>query len=69
MPTIGRRWATPTLALQEGRSRAILCRNTPRLRKGLSQWTKARRMGGPLGLGRAAAYVAYCAALDALRPI
>lgn len=54
-------------ALLEGRARAVLCRNTPRLRKGLSQWTKARRMGGPLV--RAAAYVAYCAALDALRPL
>ena len=56
-------------ALLEGRSRAVLCRNTPRLRKGLSQWTKARRTGGPLGLGRAAAYVAYCAALDTVRPL
>jgi len=56
-------------ALLAGRSRAVLCRNTPRLRKGLSQWTKALRAGRPLGLGRAAAYVAYCAVLDTLRPL
>ena len=50
-------------ALASGRSRAVLKRNTPRLRKGLSQWTKARR------LGTAALYVCYCGALDILRPL
>lgn len=54
-------------ALAQGRSRAILVRNTPHLRKGLSQWTKALRRGGILRLGKAAAYVCYCAALDLFR--
>lgn len=54
-------------ALAQGRSRAVLVRNTSHLRKGLSQWTKARRQGGVYRFGRAAAYVAYCAALDLLR--
>lgn len=55
-------------ALASGRSRAILKRNTPRLRKGLSQWTKARRQGHISGLLRTAAYVCYCAGLDLLKP-
>ncbi len=53
-------------ALAAGRSTAVLCRNTSRLRKGLSQWTKARRRGGLGRLGKAAAYVVYCAGLDVL---
>lgn len=53
-------------ALAAGRSTAVLRRNTPRLRKGLSQWTKARRRGG--GLVRAAAYLVYCLGLDILHP-
>lgn len=56
-------------ALASGRSRAVLARNTPRLRKGLSQWTKARRLGGAKRLGTAALYLCGCAALDVLRPI
>ena len=55
------------LALAQGRSRALLTRNTSHLRKGLSQWTKARRQGGALRLGKAAAYVCYCAGLDLFR--
>lgn len=55
-------------ALSEGRSRAVLRRNTSHFRKGLSQWTKARRGGSALRLGKAALYVGYCAALDVLRP-
>lgn len=51
-------------ALLAGESRAVLEKNTPRLRKGLSQWTKARRQGGIHRLARAAAYVCYCGALD-----
>ena len=54
-------------ALAAGRCRAVLAKNTPRLRKGLSQWTKARRAGK--GLMKAAAYVCWCALLDALRPL
>ena len=51
-------------ALAAGRSRAVLERNTAHVRKGLSQWTKALRRGGVLRLGRAAAYVCWCAWLD-----
>jgi len=54
-------------ALAQGQSRAVLVRSTPHLRKGLSQWTKARRRGGILRAGKAAAYVCYCAALDLFR--
>ncbi len=43
--------------------RAVLYRNTPHVRKGLSQWTKARRTGLSR-LPKAALYLAYCAALD-----
>ena len=56
-------------ALAAGRSRAVLRRNTPHFRKGLSQWTKARRGGGLPRLGKAALYLGYCAALDVLRPV
>lgn len=63
--------AVPALreALAAGRSRAVLRRNTSHLRKGLSQWTKARRGGGLPRLGKAALYLGYCAALDVLRPV
>lgn len=53
-------------ALAAGRSEAVLRRNTSRVRKGLSQWTKARRKGGFTRLGKAAAYMVYCAGLDVL---
>lgn len=56
-------------ALAGGRCAAVLAKNTPRLRKGLSQWTKARRTGGIRRQVTAALYVCYCAALDALRPL
>lgn len=46
---------------------AVLCRDTPHFRKGLSQWTKARR-AGLARLPKAALYVAYCAALDICKP-
>ena len=51
-------------ALAAGRSQAVLERNTAHVRKGLSQWTKALRRGGVLRLGKAAAYVCWCAWLD-----
>ena len=54
-------------ALAAGRCRAQLRKNTPHLRKGLSQWTKARRQGGAHRLCRAAAYMGYCALLDLFR--
>ena len=56
-------------ALAQGRCRAVLSRNTPHFRKGLSQWTKARRSHKLPRLAKAAAYLAYCAALDAVRPL
>lgn len=63
--------AVPALreALAAGRSRAVLRRNTSHLRKGLSQWTKARRGGSLPRLGKAVLYLGYCAALDVLRPV
>ncbi len=51
-------------ALAAGRSRAVKRRDTPRLRKGLSQWTKALRAGGVRRVAVAAAYVVYCGVLD-----
>lgn len=42
---------------------AVLHRSTSHFRKGLSQWTKARRTS-PARLPRAALYLAWCAALD-----
>ena len=56
-------------ALAQGRCRAVLSRNTPHFRKGLSQWTKARRSHKLPRLAKAAASLAYCAALDAVRPL
>lgn len=54
-------------ALAAGRSRAVLRRNTSHLRKGLSQWTKARRGESLPRLGKAAAYMGYCLLLDICR--
>lgn len=54
-------------ALASGRSRGVLRRNTSHYRKGLSQWTKARRVGGIPRLGRAAVYMGYCVVLDICR--
>ena len=47
--------------------RAVLCRDTPHFRKGLSQWTKARRTGWTR-LPKAALYLGWCAALDICNP-
>lgn len=57
----------PALRQAVAGGRAVLYRNTPRFRKGLSQWTKARRSGWK-GLPRAALYLAWCAALDICDP-
>lgn len=54
-------------ALLAGEGQPVLHRSTPHLRKGLSQWTKARRRGGVKPLPRAAAYVCYCLLLDLFR--
>ena len=54
-------------ALASGRCRAVLGKNTSRLRKGLSQWTKARRGESLPRLGKAAAYMGYCLLLDICR--
>ena len=50
-----------------GGGEAVLRRNTPHFRKGLSQWTKARRSGWRR-LPKAALYLAWCAALDICNP-
>ena len=54
-------------ALAAGRSRGILIKNTAHFRKGLSQWTKARRGESLPRLGKAAAYMGYCLLLDICR--
>lgn len=54
-------------AILSGHCTPILVRNTPHLRKGLSQFTQARRQGGLKRLAVACAYTAYCAGLDILR--
>lgn len=51
-----------------GRCQAMLVRNTPHFRKGLSQLAKARRAGGPAKLAKGLVYLGYTAALDVLRP-
>lgn len=53
-------------ALAAGRSRAVLRQNTPYLRKGLSQWTKARRAGGIKNLARGTIYLCWCWLKDQL---
>ena len=50
-------------ALASGQTAAVLYRDTPHIRKGLSQWTKARR-SGVIKLPKAAAYLAWCAVQD-----
>ncbi|MDE7244527.1 MAG: CehA/McbA family metallohydrolase [Oscillospiraceae bacterium] len=53
-------------ALASGETAAVLHRDTPHIRKGLSQWTKARRTG-IRKLPKAAAYLAWCAVQDLCR--
>lgn len=45
----------------------VLVRNTPHLRKGLSQFARRRRKGGLKNLAVGAAYVVWCAGKDILR--
>ena len=54
-------------ALLSGRCTPVLVRSTPHLRKGLSQFAQARRLGGLKRLAVGCAYLAYCAGLDILR--
>lgn len=54
-------------AVLAGRCTPVLVRNTPHLRKGLSQFAQARRRGGLKNWAVGCAYVAYCAGLDILR--
>lgn len=65
---------SPALALADlkeavlaGRCFPVLARNTPRLRKGLSQFAQARRRGGLKRLAAGGAYLVYCAGLDLLQ--
>ena len=57
----------PALRQAAADGRAVLYRDTPHFRKGLSQWTKARRSGWRR-LPKAALYLAWCAALDICNP-
>lgn len=50
-------------AVVSGSAAAVLQRDTPHIRKGLSQWTKARR-SGLAKLPKAAVYLAWCAVQD-----
>lgn len=54
-------------AIRAGNCAPVLVRNTPRLRKGLSQFAQRRRRGGLKNWAVGCAYVVYCAGLDALR--
>ena len=53
-------------AVLSGASAAVLHRDTPCIRKGLSQWTKACRSGVP-HIPKAAAYLVWCAVRDLRR--
>lgn len=48
-------------ALRSGQSCAVLKRNTPLIRNGLSQWRKAQRQGSLPRLAKGGAYLAYSA--------
>ena len=51
-------------AVLTGNCAPVLVKNTPHLRKGLSQLARRRRRGGLKNLAVGAAYVIYCAVLD-----
>ena len=55
-------------AVAAGQCCPVLERNTSHRCKGMSQLTKARRMGGPLRLVKGLVYLCYTAALDVLHP-
>lgn len=54
-------------AILAGSCSPVLVRNTPHLRKGLSQFAQARRRGGLKNWAVGCAYVVYCAGLDILK--
>lgn len=51
-------------AVLAGNCAPVLVRNTPHLRKGLSQFAQRRRRGGLKNLAVGAAYLAWCVVLD-----
>lgn len=54
-------------ALEAGRCRAVLEKETSYTAKGMSQWAKRRRAGGPKNLAIGAAYIVRCLLKDMLR--
>lgn len=54
-------------AIAAGKCRAVLVRNTPCYRKGLSQLGKARRAGGVKRMMKGILYLGYCGARDLFR--
>lgn len=54
-------------AILAGRCAPVLVKNTPHLRKGLSQFAQRSRRGGIKNWAVGCAYMAYCAGLDILR--
>lgn len=54
-------------ALEAGRCRAVLEKDTSYTAKGMSQWAKRRRAGGPKNLAIGAAYIVRCLLKDMLR--
>lgn len=54
-------------AVLAGHCAPVLVRNTPHLRKGLSQFAQRRRLGGLKNWAVGCAYTVYCAGLDLLR--
>ena len=54
-------------AILAGACVPVLRRETPHLRKGLSQLAQRKRKGGAINLAVGAAYVVYCAGLDLFR--
>jgi len=55
-------------ALTAADTRSVLCRNTPRIKKGLSQLAKCRKQKAPLPRRlKAYAYLLYCLILDLIK--
>ena len=55
-------------ALLSGRTQAVLVRNTPRLKKGISQFEKRRKKGfSPLSYSKDLLYIAYWLLLDFIK--
>lgn len=57
-------------ALLTGNTKPVIQKNTPRIKKGLSQLTKCRRSRAPLSrMVKAYVYIVYCLLLDLIKPI